>query len=75
MLAIFFGVKSVREAADARRCDRDRFTRFFHAMIERGIYFPPSPFEAAFVSLAHRKEDLEKALEAFEAWTRAESRG
>ncbi len=75
MLTLFFGVEAVRDAAEARRCDRVRFARFFHGMLERGVYWPPSPFEAAFVSLAHQKGDLEKTLEVFEAWAREESEG
>ena len=75
MLTLFFGVERVRDAAEARGCDRDRFARFFHGMLERGVYFPPSPFEAAFVSLAHQKSDFQKTLDAFGAWAQAESRG
>ncbi len=75
MLTLFFGVEKVRNAEEARRCDRDRFARFFHGMLERGVYFPPSPFEAAFVSLAHRESDLAKALRAFEDWAREETKG
>lgn len=75
MLTLFFGVDRVHNAGDARRCDRDRFARFFHGMLERGIYFPPSPFEAAFVSLAHTDRDLTKTLAAFEDWLRGEAKG
>ena len=75
MLTLFFGVGRVRNAAEARCCDRDRFARFFHGMLERGVYFPPSPFEAAFISLAHDRRDLEKALQSFADWARRESKG
>jgi glutamate-1-semialdehyde 2,1-aminomutase len=74
MLTLFFGVGQVRDAADARQCDKERFARFFHGMLKRGFYFPPSPFEAAFISLAHREDDLKKAVEAFGEWAREESR-
>ena len=74
MLTLFFGVDRVQNAADARRCDRDRFARFFHGMLKRGVYFPPSPFEAAFISLAHGRRELEKALQAFEVWARSEGK-
>ncbi|MGE5305706.1 MAG: glutamate-1-semialdehyde 2,1-aminomutase [Alphaproteobacteria bacterium] len=74
MLTIFFGVESVMNADDARKCDRKRFKRFFHGMLQRGIYFPPAPFEAAFVSLAHTRADLNKTIEAFYAWAREETR-
>jgi len=73
MLTIFFGVESVMNADDARKCDRERFKRFFHGMLRRGIYFPPAPFEAAFVSLAHTYADLDKTIEAFHAWARKET--
>jgi glutamate-1-semialdehyde 2,1-aminomutase len=75
MLTLFFGVKHVGNAAEARLCDRDRFARFFQGMLKRGIYFPPSPFEAAFLSLAHRDSDLEKTLEAFRKWAKEENEG
>lgn len=75
MMTLFFGVDEVRHAHDARQCDRERFRRFFHGMLERGCYLPPSPFEAAFISLAHSTADLEKAIAAFAEWASEESRG
>ncbi|MGH7771329.1 MAG: glutamate-1-semialdehyde 2,1-aminomutase [Candidatus Binatia bacterium] len=75
MLTLFFGVEQVRDAAEARRCDKDRFARFFHGMLRRGIYWPPSPFETAFISLAHEPNDLEKTIQAFEDWAKEEARG
>ena len=75
MLTLFFGVERVRDAEEARRCDKERFARFFHGMLERGVYFPPSPFESAFVSLAHDQDDLDKTLHAFEDWAREEGKG
>lgn len=74
MLTLFFGVGRVRDAAEARQCDKERFARFFHGMLKRGVYCPPSPFEAAFISLAHQEGDLQKALGAFEAWVHEEAR-
>ena len=56
-----------------RRRPRDtaRFGRFFHEMLERGVYLPPAQFEAAFVSLAHSEADIDAtvaaAAEAFRA--------
>jgi glutamate-1-semialdehyde 2,1-aminomutase len=73
MLTVFFGVGSVTNADDARKCNRERFGRFFHGMLNRGIYFPPAPFEAAFLSLAHTNADLDKTIEAFHAWAREET--
>jgi glutamate-1-semialdehyde 2,1-aminomutase len=68
MMTIFFGVEAVRNAAEARKCDRQMFARFFHGMLERGIYMPPAPFEAAFLSLAHSPADLTKTIAAFDHW-------
>ena len=39
-------------------CDKDRFNRFFHAMLDAGVYFAPSAFEAGFVSAAHSAADI-----------------
>ncbi|HXG51885.1 MAG TPA: glutamate-1-semialdehyde 2,1-aminomutase [candidate division Zixibacteria bacterium] len=75
MMTVFFGVRSVRNAADARRCDRRRFAGFFHGMLRRGIYLPPAPFEAAFVSLAHSRADLERAVDALDRWAAREGSG
>ena len=64
MLTVFFAEKPVFDATSARASDTGRFGRFFHAMLERGVYLPPSQFEAAFVSLAHTEEDLRRTLAA-----------
>jgi glutamate-1-semialdehyde 2,1-aminomutase len=75
MLTLFFGVDRVDNPEDARQCDRKIFRRYFHAMLSRGIYLPPAPFEAMFVSLAHSNSDLDKTISAFDAWARATVRG
>lgn len=64
MLTLFFNVGPVRNLEDAKRSDTDRFGRFFHAMLEQGVYWPPSQFEAAFISAAHTAEDLDLVLSA-----------
>jgi glutamate-1-semialdehyde 2,1-aminomutase len=65
MLTLFFNAGSpVTNLADAKKCDLDRFRSFFQGMLAAGVYLPPSQFEAFFVSLAHRREDLEFFLEA-----------
>jgi glutamate-1-semialdehyde 2,1-aminomutase len=46
------------------KCDRDLFTRYFHGMLERGVYVAPSQFEAGFISAAHSEEDIDKTIEA-----------
>lgn len=64
MLTLFFNDGPVDNLQSAKRSDTDRFGRFFHAMLEEGVYWPPSQFEAAFVSAAHTGEDLELVLSA-----------
>ena len=59
MLTGFFTASPVHDYAGARGSDTGRYARFFHAMLERGVYFAPSQFEAAFVSLAHTELDLD----------------
>jgi len=72
MLTLFFGVQRVTNPDEARNCDRKMFTKFFHAMLKQGIYLPPSPFEAMFVSLAHSNGDLAKTINAFDDWARTQ---
>jgi len=60
----FFGVAGVRDAESARRCDTAIFGRWFRGMLDRGIYLPPSQFEAAFVSLAHTEDDIDSTVQA-----------
>ena len=65
MFGIFFtDADRVSNFAQATGCDVDRFRRFFHAMLERGVYLAPSAFEAGFVSAAHGDLDLEATLAA-----------
>jgi glutamate-1-semialdehyde 2,1-aminomutase len=64
MLTLFFGVEPPRNLSDVERVDRERFARFFFAMLERGFYLPPSPFEAWFLSLAHTDADVDALLAA-----------
>jgi glutamate-1-semialdehyde 2,1-aminomutase len=64
MWTLFFGVDAVRTVEEARGADRERYARFFHAMLDRGVYLPPSQFESAFFSAAHGDEELDRTLEA-----------
>jgi glutamate-1-semialdehyde 2,1-aminomutase len=57
----------VRGWADAVHVDRYRFVRFFRAMFERGVLLPPSPFESAFLSLAHGEPEIAATVDAAEA--------
>ena len=64
MLTLFFAPGPVRNYADACRCDTAAFARFFHGMLGRGIFLPPSQFEAWFVSLAHSDDDIARTVDA-----------
>lgn len=58
MFCLYFCEGPVRNLAEAQKSDRAAFARFFHACLERGVYFAPSQFEAGFLSLAHTREDI-----------------
>jgi len=64
MLTPFFCSGPVSDLAGARRSDTGRYGRFFHAMLERGVYLPPAQFECVFVSTAHREEDVDRTVKA-----------
>jgi glutamate-1-semialdehyde 2,1-aminomutase len=64
MMTWFFTDQAVTDAASARLSDAKRFAKFFHAMLERGIYLPPSQYEALFVSAAHTEADIARTLDA-----------
>jgi glutamate-1-semialdehyde 2,1-aminomutase len=62
MWGFFFRAEPVRSFADAKTSDVERFKRFFHAALDRGVYLAPSAFEAAFMSSAHSDMDIEETL-------------
>ena len=64
MWTLFFGVTEVSTMDQVRRADRDRYARWFQGMLERGVYLPPSAFEAAFLSTAHTETEIDRTLEA-----------
>jgi glutamate-1-semialdehyde 2,1-aminomutase len=64
LLTLFFSVEPITDFADASACDCEAHARFCRAMLDRGIYPPPSQFEAWFVSLAHDEESIDRTLEA-----------
>jgi glutamate-1-semialdehyde 2,1-aminomutase len=64
MFGFFFHPGPVRSYADAQKSDTESFRRFHRSMLDAGIYLAPSPFESAFVSLAHRRSDVDETLEA-----------
>ncbi|MGY3308954.1 glutamate-1-semialdehyde 2,1-aminomutase [Pantoea ananatis] len=65
MFGLFFtDADSVTCYKDVTQCDVERFKRFFHLMLEEGVYFAPSAFEAGFMSLAHSAEDIQHTVDA-----------
>jgi len=73
MFTFFFGIDQARNLGDVERADRARFRAFFFAMLERGFYLPPSPFEAMFLSLAHTATDIDDFASAAREALRAPS--
>jgi len=74
MFGFFFHPGPVRCFADAKKAHEGRFRKFFAAMLEAGVYLAPSPFEAGFVSTAHRPADLAQTLAAAEGALRRAAR-
>ena len=69
MLSVFFTRRAgatVRNYADATSSDTQAYAKFFHAMLDNGIYLPPSQYEAWFVGLAHSDEIIEQSIKAAE---------
>ncbi|MFQ1680726.1 glutamate-1-semialdehyde 2,1-aminomutase [Pantoea dispersa] len=65
MFGIFFtDADSVTCYADVTKCDVERFKRFFHLMLQEGVYLAPSAYEAGFMSLAHSQEDIQRTVDA-----------
>ena len=64
MMTLFFTPGPVRDHASATAADPAAFATFFHAMLDAGIYLPPSQYEAFFVSTAHGQEEIHKTIEA-----------
>ncbi len=64
LVTMFLGGNSIKDADEARRCDSAKFAKYFHRMLERGIFLPPSQFEAMFLSLAHSASDIDETVGA-----------
>lgn len=64
LLTLFFGVSQVRDYATVTQSDTNMFARYFQQMVERGIYLPPSQFEAMFISLAHGEAEIQETIAA-----------
>lgn len=75
MFSVGFGPRRLRDHRDAAQLDTEAFARFFWAMLEQGIYLPPSTFDAACLSAAHSDDDVERVLEAARRATEESARG
>ena len=64
MLCMFFSDDPINNYEDALKCNTERYGKYFHEMLRRGIYLAPSQFEAGFVSLSHSEADIRKTLRA-----------
>jgi glutamate-1-semialdehyde 2,1-aminomutase len=64
LLTVFFSAEAVRDFAGATACDLDAYARFCRALLDRGVYAPPSQFEAWFVSLAHDEDAIDRTIAA-----------
>src|SRR5438067_843094 len=64
MFTLFFTDREVFDFETAKTSDTQRFNRFFHGMLDQGIYLPPSQFEAAFISAAHSEADIDRTVQA-----------
>jgi glutamate-1-semialdehyde 2,1-aminomutase len=63
MFTLFFTDTKVIDFTTAKTSDTVRFNAYFQAMLEAGIYLPPSQFEAAFISTAHSEADIDRTIE------------
>ncbi len=64
MFTVFFSQQPVRDYSSAKKSDAKKYAAFFHALLDEGVYFPPSQFEACFLSSAHSDSDIRKTLAA-----------
>lgn len=72
MWSLFFSAKDVTDFLTASTADGVRFRRLFHFLLDRGVYLAPSPYESAFVSLAHTDEDVAKTVALIDEWAQLE---
>jgi len=66
MLTVFFAQAPVRDWSSADRCDRKAYARFFHGLLDAGVYFPPAQFETAMLSARHTERDARRTVAAAE---------
>jgi glutamate-1-semialdehyde 2,1-aminomutase len=68
MFTFFFTPNKVTDWESAKVCDTARYGRYFHWMLEHGVYLAPSQFEAGFLSAAHTEQDVRHTIEASNAF-------
>ena len=64
MFTFFLSPRAVTDWESAKKCDTARFGKFFHFLLERGVYMAPSQFEAGFISAAHSEQDIQTTVDA-----------
>jgi glutamate-1-semialdehyde 2,1-aminomutase len=69
LFSVFFSERPVRNFGEAKAADHERYARFFHHMLDRGVYLPPSGYELWTLSTTHGPEEIAKTLEAASAFT------
>jgi len=71
LFAVFFGSDSVDSFEEVQATETERYRKFFHAALQRGVYLPPSAYETCFISLAHTEEILDRTIEVLTEALRA----
>jgi glutamate-1-semialdehyde 2,1-aminomutase len=64
LFSLFLGVDVVRNSAEAKGADHGAYARFFHGMLDDGVYLPPSGYEGWFLSTAHGETEIDRTLQA-----------
>ena len=64
LVGVFFAPEPVGNYDDARAADHERYKKFFHGLLDRGVYFAPSGYETLFPSLAHSDADIDRTIDA-----------
>jgi glutamate-1-semialdehyde 2,1-aminomutase len=65
VFSMFFADHTIRDFDDVQRTDQNHYVKMFHALLQRGVYLPPSPFEVSFLSTAHTEAVVDQALAAW----------
>ncbi|MDR2592259.1 MAG: glutamate-1-semialdehyde 2,1-aminomutase [Chitinispirillales bacterium] len=66
LVCLFFGIESADDYKSVKKADTERYARYFHGMMDKGVYLAPSQFEAMFVSAAHTESDIDATLDKAE---------